>query len=484
MGDFQLISGYQPSGDQPQAIEKLAAGLNEGKRYQTLLGATGTGKSVAWDEPVTVDTGGKLYRGPIGKLIDDVTGAEQTQETLAVRPPTGWRVMAWDAATGKVGWQPITCLSRHRSPEKMIRLRSACGREVVVTGDHSVWVLREGSLHLIPGGAARPGDALPIPLRLPPPENPITSLNLLEFMDKGCRSVSVDVSQMSLTRGQFKAVLTPHYPAIYEKMSRIKSKGEGVSIYAAAALLEKDGTALPEMLLRGKRYSHSAHLELKPEIGFLFGQYLAEGHAAEKFALLSVRDAEVQAEIARCLETSGIAYYRRKDGDFVIATRVWRDLLRHLMGGLAQNKRLPNFWPSLTNPFLAAVLRGYFEGDGGMDSGAVTAVTASRALAYDIQEAVLRFGIWARVRKVSQSANLAGRWATITKSRFPARTTSSSSPRKSVFSAAANGKRSVSRKQIQMWIWFTAWGRACWWKERNAPSYSVTRRRGRAVPAV
>ena len=45
MGDFQLISGYQPSGDQPQAIEKLAAGLNEGKRYQTLLGATGTGKT-------------------------------------------------------------------------------------------------------------------------------------------------------------------------------------------------------------------------------------------------------------------------------------------------------------------------------------------------------------------------------------------------------------------------------------------------------
>ena len=52
--DFKVISNYKPSGDQPAAIDKLAAGLKRGDKYQTLLGATGTGKSVAWDEPVTV----------------------------------------------------------------------------------------------------------------------------------------------------------------------------------------------------------------------------------------------------------------------------------------------------------------------------------------------------------------------------------------------------------------------------------------------
>jgi excinuclease ABC subunit B len=45
MGEFKLISDYRPGGDQPQAIEKLAAGVTEGKRFQTLLGATGTGKT-------------------------------------------------------------------------------------------------------------------------------------------------------------------------------------------------------------------------------------------------------------------------------------------------------------------------------------------------------------------------------------------------------------------------------------------------------
>jgi len=45
MAEFKIVSDYIPGGDQPQAIEKLTAGLNEGKRFQTLLGATGTGKT-------------------------------------------------------------------------------------------------------------------------------------------------------------------------------------------------------------------------------------------------------------------------------------------------------------------------------------------------------------------------------------------------------------------------------------------------------
>ena len=42
---FELVSKYKPSGDQPQAIEKLVEGINNGKKEQVLLGATGTGKT-------------------------------------------------------------------------------------------------------------------------------------------------------------------------------------------------------------------------------------------------------------------------------------------------------------------------------------------------------------------------------------------------------------------------------------------------------
>ncbi len=42
---FKLVSNYKPSGDQPEAIDNLVKGINEGKKDQVLLGATGTGKT-------------------------------------------------------------------------------------------------------------------------------------------------------------------------------------------------------------------------------------------------------------------------------------------------------------------------------------------------------------------------------------------------------------------------------------------------------
>jgi excinuclease ABC subunit B len=50
MAAFKTTDAYAPTGDQPQAIEELAASIDAGNRYQTLLGATGTGKTatMAW----------------------------------------------------------------------------------------------------------------------------------------------------------------------------------------------------------------------------------------------------------------------------------------------------------------------------------------------------------------------------------------------------------------------------------------------------
>ncbi len=42
---FELVSSYQPTGDQPEAIAKLVEGLRSGDKEQTLLGVTGSGKT-------------------------------------------------------------------------------------------------------------------------------------------------------------------------------------------------------------------------------------------------------------------------------------------------------------------------------------------------------------------------------------------------------------------------------------------------------
>lgn len=42
---FDLVTNYQPAGDQPQAIKKLVSGIEQGNRNQLLLGVTGSGKT-------------------------------------------------------------------------------------------------------------------------------------------------------------------------------------------------------------------------------------------------------------------------------------------------------------------------------------------------------------------------------------------------------------------------------------------------------
>ena len=43
---FKLVSDYKPTGDQPKAIEYLSKGIKEGKKFQTLLGVTGSRKNI------------------------------------------------------------------------------------------------------------------------------------------------------------------------------------------------------------------------------------------------------------------------------------------------------------------------------------------------------------------------------------------------------------------------------------------------------
>ena len=43
--DFKVVSEFKPTGDQPQAIEKLVKGFQRGNQFETLLGVTGSGKT-------------------------------------------------------------------------------------------------------------------------------------------------------------------------------------------------------------------------------------------------------------------------------------------------------------------------------------------------------------------------------------------------------------------------------------------------------
>ncbi len=80
-------------------------------------------------------------------------------------------------------------------------------------------------------------------------------------------------------------------------------------------------------------------------------------------------------------------------------------LLSSLCGKRAQGKRLPEFWPQLSDHSLGTLLRAYFDGDGTVGCGGeVIATTASDELASDLAYALKRFGIHARLRRSRKRA--------------------------------------------------------------------------------
>ncbi len=79
MPKFQIVSNFKPTGDQPQAIEKLVSGLNEGKEHQVLLGVTGSGKTFtmanviqAMQRPTLVISHNKTLAGQLAQEFRSV----------------------------------------------------------------------------------------------------------------------------------------------------------------------------------------------------------------------------------------------------------------------------------------------------------------------------------------------------------------------------------------------------------------------------
>ena len=146
---FELVSSYQPAGDQPQAIARLTEGLESGLAHQTLLGVTGSGKSIGYDDPLyiierTAD-GRRTRLVPAGPFIDSLMAASElatTEEAETERFACAGRsffTLAYDPSTGETREYPVAAFLRHRAPARMFRLSTQCGRAVVLTGDHNLW---------------------------------------------------------------------------------------------------------------------------------------------------------------------------------------------------------------------------------------------------------------------------------------------------------------------------------------------------------
>src|SRR2546430_628807 len=126
--EFQLTHQYTPKGDQPAAIEGLAKGIQAGHRFQTLLGVTGSGKSLPPEEPIWIYHEVEGQQVPrlvsIGDFVDGILAREpgvMTEEgtEIAFLDPASrpYRALSVNPRTLEPEVQPVTAVHRHRAPE-------------------------------------------------------------------------------------------------------------------------------------------------------------------------------------------------------------------------------------------------------------------------------------------------------------------------------------------------------------------------------
>jgi excinuclease ABC subunit B len=305
----------------------------------------------------------------------------------------------------------------------MYRITTGCGRSATMTGDHNLWVLRDGEMQLIETADARPTDFLPVPGALSRQASETSarpSINVLEALhDSGLHVKAAALLRAFLEREGVGALARPLQEAgvkqPYAKISAIRGRTHGdggltpdVAASILAATNQLGETWLPsEIEIGGKRTAHRlpGRLDLTPEVIRLFGYYTAEGHASDRCVILANRSPDVRTRIEASLRHLNLPFSERPSSDYQIGSKALTELLRGECGSTSHEKRLPSFWTKLSNEDLGTLLRAYFDGDGTVSRArAVTATTASPELASDLAYALLRFGIHARLRTVTKRA--------------------------------------------------------------------------------
>ena len=92
---FKLVSDYEPKGDQPNAIKELVNGIRQGKgkEFQTLLGATGTGKSIDSEEPIIIiNENNEIHRYKIGEFVDSILTSPKISGEAEFQNISGYQI--------------------------------------------------------------------------------------------------------------------------------------------------------------------------------------------------------------------------------------------------------------------------------------------------------------------------------------------------------------------------------------------------------
>ncbi|MEK7509604.1 MAG: LAGLIDADG family homing endonuclease [Patescibacteria group bacterium] len=148
---------------------------------------------------------------------------------------------------------------------------------------------------------------------------------------------------------------------------------------------------------------------MSPDLGALLGWIAAEGSTTDRSIIISNEDPEGLADIKRCCAALSLRHGSHPRW-IAIYSSAFRDYVHGIRGaGLSHKKHVAGPIFDAPREAVAAYLRAYFEGDGGVDGAAVTALSKSRALISDLSYLCYYFGIIVRIHRRQKTYAKTGR---------------------------------------------------------------------------
>ena len=263
---------------------------------------------------------------------------EQGKDCEVVKVSPSERIFSADLGTGKVVKAAIANLSRHRAPDRFIRVTFSNGRSVLVTPEHPIFVYN-GGMSTMPAERLRVGAFVPGPTLIP--------------------NSSAPVALAPVTRSRVsKKVVQPSTLTL--KVARILGYLITEGNFYVGSSVEVDFTNLDERLLNDMRTLMREEFGLEP----------------------TIRTAEGRWAGLRYVSTTFHAWMSENFPEMVSKARSKRAPAKVIGASVAH-----------INEFLTTA----FLGDGGVETDAVCYRTASRGLAEDYQDLLLKLAIASRI---------------------------------------------------------------------------------------
>jgi excinuclease ABC subunit B len=402
--DFELRSTFKPAGDQPKAIKQLVEGLKQKKQFQTLLGVTGSGKSLHYDELIFIeDKNGMIIKEKIGEFVEKNLNRPKNQgDTSFQNIKTDYSIISFNPNSFIIKKEKIQQISKHKSKD-LFEVTLDDLSNITITKDHNCYKFNNLKFELSETKDLKIGDVLPCSNIFYSNDIDFEYINLLDYNP----NVKVNIKDLVLKYdSNFKKLrlfLKRSHKSYNWKIKQIidETKERGISInelYGFLDILKLKLGNVNETIRIITKGEDKLNPLIKVDENLLsfIGLYISEGHATKKYIIISNSNRELQNKNKDLFDFYNLNYNTRNKNDIQFNSVLFSNFFQ-IFGKTSYFKKIPSLLYNFSNKQLSLILRSIFDGDGWVENNSIHLMSASNELIYDVKNILLKFDITSRI---------------------------------------------------------------------------------------